>query len=450
MKKILIIDDQEGGREALKETFHGLYDVTAVENAVEGLSHLSREAADLVLLDLIMPRVNGIEFLKAVREIYPDLPVLVVTASSSDTLIKEALSLGATGIIRRPWDVHELRNLVRQSVAAKEASRQQELLSKEVTRDFPSLSPIGQSAVFRRMLETARSVAETHVLVTGERGVGKEYVARQIHAWSRRSSEPFVIVSCRELPATFIEAEIFGHWSASTGQVRRGSIDLARDSTLFVQDIDCLPQPVQDRLIQFLTKGEYQRQGSTQIVPSTTRVIASMEASHTDAVSSHRVSSRLVEAFSPSIFSVPPLRERSDDIPLLAHHFLHQFRQALHSATLDIAPSAMQKLREYSWPGNVRELRNVIERVLVLYGASKQIGFGELPQELQRPSASNPERIDYEASVSAYERALIEGAFERTNGTMVAAAQELGITTRQLQTRVAKLNIRRSPFKRKA
>jgi DNA-binding NtrC family response regulator len=192
MDKILIVEDELGAREALKETFYGLYEVIAVENALEGLSHLSRQRADIILMDLVMPRVSGISFLKEVRQLYPDLPVLVVTASSSDELTKEALSLGAVGLVRKPWDVHELRNLVRQSIAATEASRQHELLSKEVSKDFPAIAPIGQSAVFRRMLENARAVADNHVLLTGESGVGKEFVARQIHTWSRRTAEPFV------------------------------------------------------------------------------------------------------------------------------------------------------------------------------------------------------------------------------------------------------------------
>jgi two-component system response regulator AtoC len=448
MDKILIVEDELGAREALKETFYGLYEVIAVENALEGLSHLSRQRADIILMDLVMPRVSGISFLKEVRQLYPDLPVLVVTASSSDELTKEALSLGAVGLVRKPWDVHELRNLVRQSIAATEASRQHELLSKEVSKDFPAIAPIGQSAVFRRMLENARAVADNHVLLTGESGVGKEFVARQIHTWSRRTAEPFVHVSCRELPAAFLEAEIFGQWSGASDQTRRGAIDLARNSSLLIQDVDCLPSAVQERLVQLMTRREYQRVGSTQVIPSSARIFATLEMPVSEAVTSDRIIRALAEAFSPRVITVPPLRERRDDIPLLAHHFLHQYRQSLNAETLDIAPGAMQKLRDYHWPGNVRELRNVIERMLVLYGGSKQIAASELPQELMRSDTSDRSEIDYDASVSAYERSLIETAFERSNGTIAAAARILGISARQLQTRVDKLKIRRSPYKR--
>jgi DNA-binding NtrC family response regulator len=448
MKKLLIVEDEFGAREALRETFHNLYEIAAAANALEGLSYLSRERADLIILDLVMPRMGGMAFLKEVRQMYPDLPVLVVTASSNDDLTREALALGAVGLVRKPWDVPELRNLVNQSITASEVPRQRELLAKEVVKDFPSTAPIGQSAVFRRMLEHARGIAEKHVLLVGERGVGKEFAARQIHAWSRRAFEPFVAVSCGDLPAAFLEVELFGKWCGTTEQNRRGAIDLARDSSLFLENIDRLPHEIQRSVVRLVKGGEYQRAGSQQIVPTTARVFATLEATPSEAVAGNLIIPEIAEAFSLSTIAVPPLRDRRDDIPLLAHHFLQQFRQTLNTETLDFAPGAMQKLRDYHWPGNVRELRNVIERVLVLYGSSKQIAPSELPHELSRSESFEGTGIDYEGAVSAYERSLIETAFERSNGTIAAAARMLGITARQLQTRVDKLKIHRSPYKK--
>jgi DNA-binding NtrC family response regulator len=447
MKKLLIVEDEFGAREALRETFCKLYEVFAAENAMEGLSYLSRERADLIILDLVMPRMGGMAFLKEVRQLYSDLPVLVVTASSSDDLTRKALALGAVGLVRKPWDVQELRNLVSQSITASEVPRQRELLAKEITKDFPSSAPIGQSAVFRRMLEHARAVAENHVLLTGERGVGKEFVARQIHAWSRRELEPFVTISCGDLPEAFLEAELFGKWCGSTGQNRRGAIELARDSSLFLENIDRLPHELQRSVARLVKLGEYQRAGSQQVVPATARVLATLETTPSEAVAAKLIIPEIAEAFSLAVIAVPPLRERRDDIPLLAHHFLHQFRHALHTETLDIAPGAMQKLRDYHWPGNVRELRNVIERVLVLARSSKQIASSELPQEFSRPESSEGSGIDYEAAVSAYEKQLIAEAFDRSNGTVTAAAKILGISSRKLQLRIDRLGIRRSPYK---
>lgn len=447
MKKLLIVEDEFGAREALRETFHNLYEIIAAENAIEGLSYLSKERADLIILDLVMPRMDGLAFLTEVRQLFPDLPVLVVTASSSDDLTGKALSLGAVGLVRKPWDVQELRNLVNQSIAASEAPRQRDVLAKEITRDFPSTAPVGQSAVFRRMLEHARAVADNHVLLTGERGAGKEFVARQIHAWSRRALEPFVTISCGELPAAFLEIELFGQWSSPAGLNRRGAIDLARDSSLFLENIDRLPHDVQRSVIRLITRGEFRRVGSQQIIPTTTRVLATLEATPSEAVAAKRVIPELVEAFSLGTVMLPPLRERRDDIPVLAHHFLQQFRQSLHAETLDIAPGAMQKLREYQWPGNVRELRNVIERLLVLYGSSKQIAPSELPQEFSKLDPSARVGIDYQGAVSAYEKQLIAEAFDRSNGTVKGAAKILGISPRKLQLKIDRLNIRRSPYK---
>jgi len=447
MKKLLIVEDEFGAREALRETFYNLYEITAATNALEGLSYLSRERADLIILDLVMPRMGGMAFLKEVRQLYADLPVLVVTASSNDDLTREALTLGAVGLVRKPWDVPELRNLVSQSIAASEVPRQRDLLAKEIVKDFPSTAPIGQSAVFRRMLEHARAVAENPVLLTGERGVGKEFVARQIHAWSRRAFEPFVTISCGDLPAAFLEVELFGKWCGSSEQNRRGAIDLARDSSLFLENIDRLPHEIQRSVVRLVKRGEYQRAGSQQIVPTTARVLATLESNPSEAVAAKLIIPEIADAFSLAVIAVPPLRERRDDIPLLAHHFLHQFRHTLNTETLDIAPAAMQKLRDYQWPGNVRELRNVIERVMVLYGSSKQIAPSELPREFSQPESSDGSVIDYKAAVSAYEKQLIAEAFDRSNGTVTAAAKILGISPRRLQLRIDRLRIRRSPFK---
>jgi DNA-binding NtrC family response regulator len=194
-------------------------------------------------------------------------------------------------------------------------------------------------------------------------------------------------------------------------------------------------------------QGEYQRVGSQQIVPAATKVLATIETTPSEAVAAKLIIPEVAEAFSLAVIAVPSLRERRDDIPLLAHHFLNQFRHTLHAETLDIAPGAMQKLRDYQWPGNVRELRNVIERVMVLYGSSKQIASSELPKEFTRSESSDGSGINYQAAVSAYEKQLIAEAFDRSNGTVTAAAKILGISARKLQLKIDRLHIRRSPYK---
>jgi DNA-binding NtrC family response regulator len=224
-------------------------------------------------------------------------------------------------------------------------------------------------------------------------------------------------------------------------------VELARDSSLFLENIDRLPHEVQRAVVRLMKRAEYQRVGSQQIVPATVKVLATLETSPSEAVAAKLIIPELAEAFSPSVIAVPPLRERRDDVPLLAHHFLHQFRDTFHAETLDIAPGAMQLLRDYQWPGNVRELRNVIERVLVIYGSLKQIAPSELPQEFSRPASAAGGRIDYESAMSAYEKRLIADAFERSNGTVTAAAKILGISARKLQLKIDRLQFRRSPYK---
>jgi DNA-binding NtrC family response regulator len=446
MNRLLIIDDELATREALREVFRGLCEVVTAGNAIEGLACLGRERSDLVILDLVMSRMSGLAFLREVREIHPDLPVIVITASSSDTLAKEVLALGAVGFVRKPWDVQELRNLVQQSITASEAPRQREVLAKEITREFPVTSPVGQSAAFRRTLEYAKLAADAHVLLVGERGTGKEYIARHIHAWSRRAEEPFVGVICPDLPPNFLEAEIFGTWSNVGGHARRGAIELARESTLFLEGVNRLPHALQRAVVRVVRNGEYQRGGSSQVVPSSTRIIATMETPPAEAIESGAVLAELIEALSLHTITIPPLRDRPDDIPLLAYHFLQQLRPSLHAEAVDFESIVMQRFREYAWPGNVRELRNVIERVLVLHNKDRQIAASGLPQEFLGLRGEGCEELDYKSVVQDFERRLIQDAMDKSNGTVADAARILRTTSRVLEYRLKNLGIKRSPY----
>jgi DNA-binding NtrC family response regulator len=438
MRRLLIVDDDLGSRESLREVFHGQFAVSAVESATEGLAALSQQRPDLIILDLVMPKVSGSKFLRAVREIHPDLPVIVITASPDDSLIQAALQTGAAAALRKPWSVYELRHAVDQCLRADDSSRIREILTQEITRDFPLTSPVGQSPAFRRLLEMAKAASSSHALLIGERGVGKEYIARQMHTWSRRAAEPFVTVACGDLPAGFIEAEIFGV-SPPPGEAprQRGVLELAHGSTLFLENIHHLPATVQSALARLLRHGTYQRHGSSQEVPSDVVILATMEPSQGTLVPG------LTDAFAAATLTIPPLRERREDIPLLAHHFLHQLRISLQATTQDIEAEAMQLLREYPWPGNLRELRNVLERVLVVHGHDRAVAATSLPIEFLSGPGDSADAPDFERSVHAFERRLIIQALETSNGTVTDAARVLRTTPRKLQLRIDRLGIRR-------
>ena len=445
MKKLLVIDDEFGTRESLKEVFCENCDVLTAENGMEGLRLLSKHRADLIILDLVMPGLNGVSFLKEVREIYPDVPVIMISASSADGSIKDALRAGAIGFVRKPFDVEELRHLVQQSLTASELPRQRELLHKELVREFPLLNMVGQSRALRKLVDEARKATASHVLLVGERGTGREFLARQIHSWSPRASEPFVVVRCCALPPSFLEGEIFGSWDSSEGQCHRGALDLAAGSSLLLEEVDRLPHPVQLALIRLLEHGEYQRVGSRHVIPSTVRVLVTLDRLPAEAVKSGALLPEVASLLSRCTIELPPLRDRREDIPVLAYHFLHELRLSLNAATLDIEPETMQKLRDYSWPGNVRELRNVIERMLVLAGGEKCLKVSALPKEFGEYGQPLPESgTDFEQAVNAFERQLIVGALQRAHGTIKGAAEILRTTPRILQYRIEKLQIRKT------
>jgi two-component system, NtrC family, response regulator len=447
MKKLLVIDDELGARESLKEIFHGFCDVLTAENAIEGLGILSKQPVDLIMLDVVMVGMDGMSFLKEVREIYPDTPVLMVSASAAEKHSGQALGLGAIGFVKKPFDVYELRHLVAQTLAASEMPRQREIMEKEMVREFPFFNFVAQSPAFKKTVDEARKISQSdsHVLLAGERGTGKEFLARQIHAWSQRATEPFVAVHCGNVPATFLSAEIFGasHRGAQPDN-HHGAFDLAGNGTVFLEELDKLPDEAQAALAKVLHNREFQRGGSEHMVPTTARVIATLDRPLDEVVRLEGLTEELAAAFGSSVIAVPAMRDRREDIPLLAYHFLNQLRPALDATTLDIDPAAMEKLRDYSWPGNIRELRNVIERMLVLFGKQKCLNASALPREFSDFSQTPaPVATDFEQAVSAFERQLIIGALQRTNGVVKTAAEILRTTPRILQYRINKLKIKK-------
>jgi len=327
------------------------------------------------------------------------------------------------------------------------------VLQGEVSQEYPIEGIVGEAPSFRRALEDARKAAQSDatVLISGESGTGKELVARSVHAWSNRKDEPFVPVHCAALPETLIESELFGHEKGaftSADKQKVGRFDLAGAGSLFFDEVSEMPLSTQVKLLRVLQEREFMRVGGTRVIRTDARIIAASGKDLRQRVETKEFRDDLYYRLSVVPIRLPPLRERREDIPLLARYFLDLYRTGLDAETSEFAPETLQLFTHYSWPGNVRELRNIIERMLVLHGHSRQILPEFLPDEFTEGDRLPPVRGANQTltdAVNTYEKELIRTALEETGGIQTAAADRLGTTRRILKYRMEKLDIQVGP-----
>ena len=450
MKHLLIVDDEHGSREALRAIFQKQYELSITGSADQAGQILEKKPIDVVLLDVMMPEKDGLAFLKELQDRSPDLPVIMVSASTAVRPVVEAIRVGACDYVTKPFDVEEIRRTVARAIESVALKRQVRVLQTEVSRAYPIDGIIGESEAFRNALADARKVAQSDatVLITGESGTGKELVSRCIHAWSERRDEPFVPVHCAAMPETLIESELFGYEKgAFTGADARkmGRFDLAGSGSLFLDEVGEMPLTTQVKLLRILQEREFIRIGGTRVIRTDVRIIAATARDLRREVEEKRFRDDLFYRLSVVPIHLPPLRERRDDIPRLAKSFLDDYAKNLHAVTARFADDALERLCSYDWPGNVRELRNVIERTLVLHGrAEEEIRPEFLPDEFRDARPARPMHSDgmsLRDAVNAYERDLITRAIERANGVQTTAARSLRTTRRILKYRMEKLDI---------
>ena len=451
MKHLLIVDDDIGSRESLRAIFDGIYQVSTANSAANASLVLNQERVDLLLLDVVMPEKDGIEFLKEARTMYPDLPVIMVSASTSVRPVVEAMQKGALDFITKPFDIEEIRRVVRRAIDSNSLSRHVENLQDQIEEEFPVHGIIGRSLAFREALEHARKAAESdaNIMVTGESGTGKELVARLVHALSNRENEPFVPVHCGALPESLMESELFGHEKGAFTHADRqklGRFDLAGSGTLFFDEVSEMSASTQVKLLRVIQEREFMRVGGTRVIHTNARIVAASNVDLKKAVDRKLFREDLYYRLSVVPITLPPLRDRQEDIPILAQYFLTQFRSEISCEVEDFGADAMEQLCRYSWPGNVRELRNVVERMMVLHRRIPTIGLEHLPDDvrMQRPEKSAVRlngSINLADAVSAFERQLVEKALRDANGVQTRAAKLLGTTRRILRYRMEKLNI---------
>ncbi|HST29447.1 MAG TPA: sigma-54 dependent transcriptional regulator [Chthoniobacterales bacterium] len=443
VRRILIIDDERPILLTLEALLgrHGFETETAV-TAAAGLKALKNKPASLVLLDLQLPDVQGLEILDQIKAEWPEMPVIVLTAHDTLNNAIESIKRGAYHFVSKPYAPEELLSLVEKALEKQSLIRETQKLRARTAELEKRLeiaetrsNPVFQSKSMQEIEELINSMApsEANVLITGESGVGKEVIANLVHHRSRRSERPMVKLNCAAFPQTMIEGELFGYVKgAFTGATNDfpGMIAEAHGSTLFLDEISDMPPDLQTRFLRVLQEREYRPLGSTRTLKADFRVIAATNRPIAKALAENRLRSDLYYRINTFQIEVPPLRERKQDIPPMVAFFLKQFSQQLGKSEPEIAPEAFQKLLDYSWPGNVRELQNAIEYAVVL-ARQNMIGVKELPRELQLPAALQQIGGSLPAqgvqSLDDLERVAILQALAQCHGNKKKAAELLGI-----------------------
>ena len=429
--RVLIVDDDPASRRLLEVRLRPLEcDVATAGNGEQALTAIRKDAPDLMLLDLQMPKMGGIEVLRALRKEGIDVPTIVITAHGSIEIAVEAMKEGAYDFITKPVDGNHFDIVVRKALEREGLKRELELFSEDADKRHRLV--IGKSAKMAEAAETARKAAASNatVLLLGESGTGKEIFARAIHNWSERKSQAFVAINCVGLSKELLESELFGHErGAFTGadQLKKGKMELANGGTVFLDEIGDVSQELQTKLLRFLQEREFDRVGGVRPIHVDVRIIAATNRELEDAVKEDRFREDLYHRLNVIPIKLPPLRERAQDIAPLSQYFLCRFSLESKKSFVEITEDTLAKLAAYHWPGNVRELANTIERAVVL-GNGPVLRIEDLPGRItaseERKSSDN---LSYRQAMEATRRDLVLQALAQSQGNRAAAAKSLGL-----------------------
>ncbi len=438
-ERTLIAEDNEDMRDLIQEVLEDAgYETLVAANGRQALAHIEKESEmiDLVITDVRMPEMTGAELLAKTRELRAETPVIVITAFGSVEQAVEMVKAGAYQYLTKPFDNREMLRLVEEALEGSAAQREQARLRREKPATPPRI--IGASRPMRELFDyialAARSVST--VLIIGESGTGKELVARAIHEMSERKGT-FVPVNCAAIPAELIESELFGHTgSAFTGakQPRAGLIEASDGGTLFLDEVGDLPLPVQPKILRSLQEGSVRRVGANAEKSVNLRVVAATNRDLEQDVSEGRFREDLFWRLNVIRLKVPPLRERSFDIPLLVEHFVNKAAEAAKKPPLDVSSEALAVLTAYSWPGNVRELENAIERA-VAFARGAVLTPDDLPERVRTSGSASAliaRSVEQNLTMREVEREYILEVLRRTGGNKSRAAELLGLDRKTL------------------
>jgi two-component system response regulator PilR (NtrC family) len=459
-RRILIVDDEQSMREWMRILFQrDGFDVLIAEDGAAARDLISREYIDVVLTDIRMPRMDGIELLRAIRDLAPDIVVIMMTAHftrDSDEW-KVARDAGAAALLEKPFrDVNLVTLQVRQLIDARRVRHERDVLRQAISHQgFAGI--VGRSQPMLDVFRLVEMVCRTNstVLLTGESGTGKELVARALHSLSLRRDHPFVAVNCGAVTETLLESELFGHMRGSfTGAEsnKKGLIEVADKGTIFLDEIGEMSPPMQVKLLRVLQERKYRRVGGTDEISASIRVIAATNRDLAAMVADGRFREDLFYRLNVIPIRLPALRERPDDVPLIAEHFLAKFNREMGKSLSGFTADAVDSLIEYAWPGNVRELENVIERAVALETSDRVRveTLGDLRRgqpasfTTARPgdSALPPAGFNLEQHLQEIERNHVERALRQADGVQTRAAELLGLSFRQFRYLVKKYGLK--------
>jgi DNA-binding NtrC family response regulator len=444
--RILIADDDPDILQVLGDRLSAQgYDVATARDGIEALETLRSDPPDLVLLDLMMPRMGGMEVLQKIRDENLDVTALVITATGSVRTAVDAMRNGAYDFLMKPFDPQQVSLTIRKALEREGLRRRNRLLTSQISENSPDL--VGQSPVMREIAATAKKAAEARstVLILGESGTGKEVLARSIHRWSERRDNPFVAVNCVALSEDLLESEMFGHEKgAFTGAIQRkaGKFEVADGGTLFLDEIAEMKAELQAKLLRVLQEHRFERVGGTRSLDVDVRILAATNRDLDAAMAGGTFRQDLYFRLNVITLRMPPLRERREDIPLLQDHFLGRFASDTKRRVSRVAPETTRLLMNYDWPGNVRELENTIERALVL-GQDEEIVPDDLPAHIvdhamreEDPDAS------FHGQVRRLKADLIREALRQAGGHQRRAADLLGLNPTYLSRLIKTLGVR--------
>jgi two-component system response regulator AtoC len=446
---ILVVDDDPGVRDAFRLILEDAYEVIDVGDGPSALDVIRSSQVDLVLLDIRMPDMDGIEVLERLKAIDEGVEVILVTAVKTVRTAVAAMKLGAFDYLTKPIDDEdELLALVRRALDKRALEREVVFLRSEVARQHAPDEIVGRHADMQRLYRLVGQVARTTttVLITGESGTGKELIARAIHRQSPRSDKPFVPVSPGTLPESLVESELFGHEKgAFTGayQRKQGRFELAHGGTLFLDEISSVKHDVQVKLLRALQEREIERVGGTRSIKVDVRIVAATNVDLKRLVATGAFREDLYYRLNVVPIAVPPLRDRLEDVPLLVDHFIRHYAHAFNKRIPGLSPEALAALSAYHWPGNVRELENVIERSIVLGGDDGPvIGVEDLPLDLtvgpHRGRGRAEEMLPLNEASDAFERQIVMRVLASVAGNQSEAARILGIHRNSLKLKLAR------------
>lgn len=429
---ILAVDDEADMLATYKSILGKKYQLTTAASGSAALEFIVTKPFSLILLDIRMPGLNGLDLLKRIKEVDPDLEVIMVTASKDINSAVESMKLGAFDFVTKPFEVKELLALIEKALEKRALVRENQYLRNRLEETQLYCDLVGQTPVMNELFATIDRLAPTNstVLVYGESGTGKELVARAIHQKSARAGRPFVAVNCAAIPENLLESELFGHERGSfTGALERklGKFELADGGTLFLDEIGCMPAAMQAKLLRVLEDKTIERLGSEKGLPVDVRIISATNIDFDQEIKNGKFRQDLYYRLNVIPVNLPPLRERKKDILLLADYFIKKFNRQLNRQVKGFAPEAQKALLNHNWPGNVRELANLIERVVVL-SQSELISLNELPFRSTQPTitiAIPASEKGYKELMTDYERALLDKTMSEYQGNITQASKKL-------------------------